>query len=225
MNNIKQLFKFAPEINKMEFNDKQLQIIETAEKLFADKGFKGTSVRDIAEEAGINVAMISYYFGSKEQLMEAIFEVRIGSVQMRLEDLLKDDSMTPIQKINMLIDEHVERVSQKESFYKIMITEQLINKNPVVIHAVNQLKIRNAELVGQLIKDGQKKGVFKKKVDLVLMLNTLVGTVSHTMMNKDYYREFYSLQSVSDEEFNTLLKRRVSVHIKSLFNELLTNEA
>lgn len=225
MTNIKQLFKFAPEINKMEFNDKQLQIIETAEKLFADKGFKGTSVRDIAEEAGINVAMISYYFGSKEQLMEAIFEVRIGSVQMRLEDLLKDDSMTPIQKINMLIDEHVERVSQKESFYKIMITEQLINKNPVVIHAVNQLKIRNAELVGQLIKDGQKKGVFKKKVDLVLMLNTLVGTVSHTMMNKDYYREFYSLQSVSDEEFNTLLKRRVSVHIKSLFNELLTNEA
>ena len=225
MINIKQLFKFAPEINKMEFNDKQLQIIETAEKLFADKGFKGTSVRDIAEEAGINVAMISYYFGSKEQLMEAIFEVRIGSVQMRLEDLLKDDSMTPIQKINMLIDEHVERVSQKESFYKIMITEQLINKNPVVIHAVNQLKIRNAELVGQLIKDGQKKGVFKKKVDLVLMLNTLVGTVSHTMMNKDYYREFYSLQSVSDEEFNTLLKRRVSVHIKSLFKELLTNEA
>ena len=225
MTNIKQLFKFAPEINKMEFNDKQLQIIETAEKLFADKGFKGTSVRDIAEEAGINVAMISYYFGSKEQLMEAIFEVRIGTVQMRLEDLLKDDSMTPIQKINMLIDEHVERVSQKESFYKIMITEQLINKNPVVIHAVNQLKIRNAELVGQLIKDGQKKGVFKKKVDLVLMLNTLVGTVSHTMMNKDYYREFYSLQSVSDEEFNTLLKRRVSVHIKSLFNELLTNEA
>ena len=225
MINIKQLFKFAPEINKMEFNDKQLQIIETAEKLFADKGFKGTSVRDIAEEAGINVAMISYYFGSKEQLMEAIFEVRIGSVQMRLEDLLKDDSMTPIQKINMLIDEHVERVSQKENFYKIMITEQLINKNPVVIHAVNQLKIRNAELVGQLIKDGQKKGVFKKKVDLVLMLNTLVGTVSHTMMNKDYYREFYSLQSVSDEEFNTLLKRRVSVHIKSLFKELLTNEA
>ena len=225
MTNIKQLFKFAPEINKMEFNDKQLQIIETAEKLFADKGFKGTSVRDIAEEAGINVAMISYYFGSKEQLMEAIFEVRIGSVQMRLEDLLKDDSMTPIQKINMLIDEHVERVSQKESFYKIMITEQLINKNPVVIHAVNQLKIRNAELVGQLIKDGQKKGVFKKKVDLVLKLNTLVGTVSHTMMNKDYYREFYSLQSVSDEEFNTLLKRKVSVHIKSLFKELLTNEA
>ena len=214
-----------PKSLKMEFNDKQLQIIETAEKLFADKGYKGTSVRDIAEEAGINVAMISYYFGSKEQLMEAIFEIRIGTVQMRIEDLLKDDSLTPLQKINMLIDEHVERVAQKECFYKIMITEQLINKNPAVLHAANQLKMRNAELVGQLIKDGQKKGAFKKKVDLILMLNSLVGTVWQTWINKEYYREFNNLQSLSDEEFNTLLKRKISVHIKSLFKELLTNEA
>ncbi len=209
----------------MEFNDKQLQIIEIAEKLFADRGFKGTSVRDIAEEAGINVAMISYYFGSKVKLMEAIFEVRIGSVQMRIENLIRDDSMTPLQKINKLIDEHVERVAQRECFYKIMITEQLVNKNPAVLHAANQLKIRNAELVGQLIKDGQKKSMFKKKVDLILMLNTLVGTVWQTWMNKSYYREFNNLQSLPDEEFNTLLKRKISVHIKTLFKELLTNES
>jgi len=209
----------------MEFNDKQLQIIETAEKLFADKGFKGTSVRDIAEAAGINVAMISYYFGSKLQLMEAIFAVRIGTVQMRIENLLKDDSITPLQKINMLVDEHVERVAEKECFYKIMITEQLINKTPAVLQAANQLKMRNAELVGQLIKDGQKKCVFKKKVDLILMLNTLVGTVWHTMINREYYREFNNLQSLSDDAFNTLIKKKISAHIKTLFKELLTDEA
>jgi AcrR family transcriptional regulator len=55
----------------MEFTDKQIQIIDIAERLFAERGFDGTSVRDIADEAGINVAMISYYFGSKEKLMEA----------------------------------------------------------------------------------------------------------------------------------------------------------
>ena len=209
----------------MEFNDKQVQIIETAERLFADRGFKGTSVRDIAEAAGINVAMISYYFGSKVKLMEAIFEVRIGSVQMRIENLIKDQTFSPLQKINMLVDEHIERVAQKECFFKIMITEQLFNKNPAVMHAANQLKIRNAELVGQLVKDGQKKGVFRKKVDLILMMNTLAGTVWHTMMNKDNYREFNNLQSLSDEEFNKLLKRRISIHIKALFKELLTNES
>ena len=209
----------------MEFNDKQLQIIEIAEKLFADKGFKGTSVREIADEAGINLAMISYYFGSKVKLMEAIFEVRIGSVQMRLENLLKDDSLTSLEKINMLVDEHVERVSQKECFFKIMIIEQLNNKNPAILHAARQLKIRNTELVSQLIKEGQKKGVFKKKVDVLLMVNTLVGTVWQTMINRDFYREFNNLQALTDEAFDKLIKRKISVHIKTLFKDILTNEA
>src|SRR5437868_10529650 len=144
----------------MEYNDKQIQIIEAAEKLFADKGFKGTSVRDIADEADINVAMISYYFGSKEQLMEAIFAVRIGSIQIRIENLIKDESLSPFEKINMLVDEHIERVAKKECFIKIMLIEQVINKNPEVIKAANHLKMKNAELVSQLIKDGQKKGAF-----------------------------------------------------------------
>ncbi len=209
----------------MEYNEKQIQIIETAERLFADKGFDGTSVRDIADEAGINVAMISYYFGSKEKLMEAIFDVRIGSVKMRIENLIKDDSIDPLQKVNMLIDEHIERVSNKECFFKIMVTEQLVKKNAAVINAARQLKIRNAELISELIKDGQKKGVFKKKIDVMLMVNTMVGTVWQTMMYRQYYREFNKLEAMPDEEFNTLIKRKLSIHIKKLFKDILTNEA
>ena len=60
----------------MEYNDKQVQIMEIAEILFAEKGFNGTSVRDIAEKANVNLAMISYYFGSKDKLLEALFGYR-----------------------------------------------------------------------------------------------------------------------------------------------------
>ncbi len=208
----------------MEFNDKQVQIIETAERLFADRGFDGTSVRDIAEEAGINIAMISYYFGSKEKLMEAIFELRVGSLQGRVETLIKDTSMSPVDKVNMLIDEHIDRVLQKQFFYRIMVSVQLTNKNPSIIKVANKIKIRNAEIVSELIKEGQKKGVFKKNIDIILMLNTLVGTVSQTMMSKEYYREFNNLLETSDEAFQTLLRRKLSIHIKSLFKAILTND-
>ena len=50
-----------------EFNEKQLEILQVAEQLFAEEGFDGTSVRDIAKKANVNIAMISYYFGSKEK--------------------------------------------------------------------------------------------------------------------------------------------------------------
>lgn len=134
----------------MEFNEKQIQIIETAEKLFATKGYDGTSVRDIADEAGVNVAMISYYFGSKEKLMEALFELRIGTVKIRVESLLQDETLTPIQKVNMLIDEHIERVMQKQAFYKIIVAVQLTHQNQAIVKASNKLKIRNAEVVSEL---------------------------------------------------------------------------
>jgi AcrR family transcriptional regulator len=209
----------------MNFNDKQIQIIETAERLCAERGFDGTSVRDIADEAGINVAMISYYFGSKEKLMEALFELRVGGIKMRVESLIKDESLTPIEKVNMLIDEHIDRVMQKQCFYKIMVGVQVTNKNPAILKAANNVKIRNAEVVAELIKDGQKKGVFKKKIDVVLMINTMVGTVSQTMMSQQYYQEFNNQLNIPDEEFQVILKRKLSIHIKTLFKVILTNEA
>ena len=224
---IKRLFNFA--LSKcfltMELNEKQIQIIETAERLFAERGFDGTSVRDIADEAGVNVAMISYYFGSKEKMMEALFELRVGSVKIRVESLIKDQSLSPLEKVNMLIDEHIDRVMQKQYFHKIMMGVVATNKNPAILKAANSVKIRNAEVVNELIKDGQKKGVFKKKIDVILMMNTMVGTVSQTMMSQTYYREFNKQQDMPDKEFEVLLKRRLSIHIKTLFKAILTNEA
>src|SRR4051812_9252444 len=91
---IKRLFSFAPDMKpQTENTDKKTQIIYTAEQLFSKKGFNGTSVREIAKEAGINIAMISYYFGSKEKLMEAVFERRSNNVRFQVEALLQDEKL------------------------------------------------------------------------------------------------------------------------------------
>ena len=208
----------------MNLSDKQIQIIKTAELLFAERGFDGTSVRDIAHEAGVNIAMISYYFGSKEKLMEALLEWRVGEIKIRVESLIKDDRYSPLEKVDMLIDEHIDRAMQKQSFHKIMVSVQVTNKNPSILKAANKVKIRNAKVIAELIKDGQKKGVFKKNIDLILMLNTLVGTVNQNMMSLDYYREFNGQMDMTDDAFHTAIKRKLSIHIKKLFKAILTNE-
>ena len=59
---------------KKKFSDKQKKILDVAEELIATKGFDATSVRDICSKAGINVAMISYYFGSKEKMMTFLYQ-------------------------------------------------------------------------------------------------------------------------------------------------------
>ena len=59
---------------KKKFSEKQIAILEVAEELIARKGFDGTSVRDISSKAGINVAMISYYFGAKEKMLAYLYQ-------------------------------------------------------------------------------------------------------------------------------------------------------
>ncbi len=54
------------------------KILDTAERLFAEKGFDGVSVREITSRAGCNVASVSYYFGSKKELYLTVFRERLA---------------------------------------------------------------------------------------------------------------------------------------------------
>jgi AcrR family transcriptional regulator len=83
--------------------DKREHILSVAEELFGEKGFDGTSVRDIAQSAGVNLAMISYYFGSKEKLLESLIEFRTGYAYGILEELNKDETLSPWDKIDRLV--------------------------------------------------------------------------------------------------------------------------
>jgi hypothetical protein len=96
----------------------------------------------------------------------------------------------------------------------------------MIIDMMNDFKKRHVAIISELIKDGQKKGVFKKKaIDVMLMVNTMVGTVAQMMVGIDYYRNINNLQDMPDEEFETLVKRKLGIHIKTLFKAILTYEA
>ena len=56
--------------------DKKDHIIKKAVELIAEKGFEGSSIRALAAKAEVNIAMVNYYFGSKEKLFEALVEKR-----------------------------------------------------------------------------------------------------------------------------------------------------
>ncbi|SFV05539.1 TetR/AcrR family transcriptional regulator [Pseudoduganella namucuonensis] len=60
-------------------------ILVAAERLFAARGYHGVSIRDIANEAGVQFALIGYYYGNKLELYHHIFELRSGYIKERLE--------------------------------------------------------------------------------------------------------------------------------------------
>jgi AcrR family transcriptional regulator len=208
----------------MEYNDKQVQIMETAEVLFAEKGFNGTSVRDIAEKAHVNLAMISYYFGSKDKLLESLFDYRGEHIKLKLESMVEDKTLGSFEKLELLIDHYIEKVMNQQCFSRIMVREQVVNHTGITAKLITQMKKRNQEIISKLIHQGQKKGEFKRNIDIPLMMATLVGTAGHLIATQPYYREINNLQSMSEEEFQKLIKKKLSQHLKKLFKAILTND-
>ena len=208
----------------MDFNDKQLKIIETAERLFAEKSYDGTSVRDIAEEAGINVAMISYYFGSKEKLLEALFSYRAGGTTHKLESMLLNKELAPLEKINIMIDFYIDKFQSQHCFFKIMMREQVASQHSVTSGLIQHFKKRNQQLVKQLIHEGQKSGEFNKNVDVPILMATLIGTMGHQIATQHFYREINNLQDMPEEQFQKLMKKKLTVHLKFIFKAILTHE-
>jgi AcrR family transcriptional regulator len=209
---------------KQEFSEKQRHILEVAERLFATNGYEGTSVRDIAHEAGVNIAMISYYFGSKEKLLQSVFEMRVQFIQVQLESMLSNEQLSPLEKVYQFLDNFVERMMNQQQFHKIMVREQIAQKYEPITKLILDAKKRNQELVKKLITDGQKKGVFKKNVDLSLVLITVIGTANQMISTQHIYREINNLEHLSDEDFQKLIRKRLSVHLKILFKAILTYE-
>ncbi len=205
----------------MGYTEKQLKILSTAEQLFATRGFDGTSVRDIAEASDVNVAMISYYFGSKEKLLQAIFRSRTETLSEKIEALLKDDSLTPLQKMEFVIDDYIDRIVEKQKFYKLMLAEHSMGNNVTISTLIRDMKMKNSQLISKLIKDGQDKKVFKKGIDVILLINTVFGTAIHTFIGAEFYVEYYGIKTNSEAELHALIKKKLNTHIKELCKAIL----
>lgn len=198
--------------------------MEMAEVLFAEKGFNGTSVRDIAEKANVNLAMISYYFGSKDKLLEAIFSYRGETFKMKLETLIEDKKLNSLEKMNTLIDHYIDKIMKQQCFSRIMVREQVVNHTGITAELIYEMKKRNQALISQIIHQGQKNGEFRKNIDIPLMSATLIGTTNNLVATQHYYRQLNDLQAMPDDEFQKYIKKKMSQHLKKIFKVILTNE-
>jgi AcrR family transcriptional regulator len=198
-------------------SDKREHILTSAEKLFAEKGFDGTSVRDIAQLAGVNLAMISYYFGSKEKLLEALIEFRAMYAYGILEELNKNESLSPWDKIDRLVEFYVDRILNNLPFHNIMYQESATNyRSDEIKNKVITIKMRNLDQITKIIADGQQKKLFRQ-VDIPMTVGTIMGTISSYTQSRSYSCLILALQeNVNDETYRQRLAVRLKSHLKQL---------
>ena len=204
-----------------EFNEKQMQILQVTEKLFAEKGFDGTSIRDIAKQANINIAMVSYYFGSKEKMLEALIYSRISDMKLQLESLSKE-AISPVEKINKLIELYIHRINKNKGIYQILHFELTSKKREIDLKSFAEVKKQNFEIIKKIIVEGQEKGIFKQDINLILIPSSILGPFFHFQMNRLNYEEMLDLKT--DEAYDNYIKNELTKHIQQTIQSLLLHE-
>jgi len=206
---------------KNDLNDKQIQILNVAETLFAEKGFDGTSIRDISKVAKINIAMVSYYFGSKEKLLESLILFKTSGLKEQLFHLI-DENLEPFDKINKLIALYVNRINCNKGIYRILHFELASKKKALEIQSFSEIKKANLKSMELIIQEGQAKGVFRKDVIIPLLTPTILGTYFHFNMNKPFFEEILDLKT--DEDYDNYVKTDLTKHIQQTIKALLIHE-
>ena len=195
------------------------KILFTAEKLFAEKGFYATSTRDIAKSAGVNVSMISYYFGSKEKLFEEIFKVRMKEGQSFAYEILENPQLNEWEKLIKIIGNYINRVKTLPEFYSILQSVYNINNsgNEQILSFLRTSKIGYIKIYQRILEEGCESGVFTKKPDLFFLHSVIVGTVFYSKQGMNLYRELSGNQS--DEYYNIYydnLTQNLTILLKDL---------
>jgi AcrR family transcriptional regulator len=195
--------------------DKKELIIDTAVELFAEKGFEGTSIRDLAAKAEVNVAMINYYFGSKDKLFEAIVEHRSGYIREKLELILTDNSISEINKVFFIIEYYVNKIVSNHQYHRLLHQELMLKQREGIHEKISEIFTRNRQVMRTIIENGIKKKVFKK-VDPELTIASIIGTINQIMLSKSICSMSVSEGKKIDPYNSEELKKRLVKHLKQL---------
>jgi len=116
----------------MTENDKQTEekIFEAATDVFVEKGMDGARMQDIASLAGINKALLHYYFRTKDQLFNKVFEMIAGRMIAKFSPVF-DEKLTLEEKIRFFYKAHIQFMQDNPRLPGFILNE--INRNPARI--------------------------------------------------------------------------------------------
>lgn len=178
------------------------RILEAARKIFVQKGMAGARMQDIADEAGINKALLHYYFRSKEKLFEVIFIGAADKLFPRINDIFNADQPL-FEKIEAFCEEYITLVMENPYLPLFVLNE--INKDPeYFLQKVWRGKSQpHPEKFLAQIEAEVKKGKIRNISPLHLLTNlismTIFPFVAKPMFQKNYRLDELQWRSLMEQ--------------------------
>jgi len=158
-------------LTEEELTRKRHEIFSAAVSLFLEKGFNETSMREIADVAGMGKSSLYDYFKTKDEILIWYFEDEIADFTAVAQEIAKQP-FGPVEKLHRILGKQMERLLENKDFF-IKLSFELQRLNAVSQMRVQKMRHTYQDLLRGVIEMGIQDGVFRP-VDTLLATRLLI---------------------------------------------------
>lgn len=207
-------------MNKKGSGTREL-LIEKATPLFAKKGYDGTTIKDICDATGMNVSLVSYYFGGKEGLFHSCIE-SFGEFGLKTAEriLVPPKSKQEFDiRMNMFLDEMIS-IHFEQIDLMTLIHREMENHNQKSSEIFKKTFHKVFELMVGFFETARGFGIINKDLDPKLCSSILFGSVKSYFMMNSKVKKLFSIPEMD----NPISRKKIRDHYIKIFCEGFCNE-
>ena len=205
----------------MAGEERRSQILAVAVSLFSNKGFSGTTTKEIAHAAGVSEAMVFRHFANKEELYAAILDHKACSHEnfdpavMAAEAIKRKDDRAVFESLALGALNHHE----KDPEFQRLLLHSALEKHELAEMFFNEFVRRVYEFLGAYISERQRDGAFVE-VDPAIVVRCFIGMVMHQSLNNNLWDPDRRLLNISNESaakyFTDILLNGITVKTNAI---------
>ena len=184
---------------RMAGEERRLQILNVAVSLFSEKGFRGTTTKEIAQAAGVSEAMVFRHFATKEELYAAILDHkacdgRFEPAHMAADAIGSKDDRAVFEELALGALNH----HQKDPEFQRLLLHSALEKHQLAQMFFDEYVRRVYDFLGSYIRERQREGALIE-IDPAIIVRCFIGMVMHHSLNNNLWDSARRLLNISNE--------------------------
>jgi AcrR family transcriptional regulator len=198
----------------MSHDNTKNNLIKAATSLFAKMGYSATSVKQIADEAGVNVSLVSYYFGGKEGLYRSCLEAHMGDIGNQFNAFIS--SFSSFEEFKVKLKLFAETVISKglEDDEVYCIIRRDVEKDPIDPHVLEVFKKTIVPMFERLtifISKGQKAGYLRNDISANHLSVLFMGSLQHNIRADRLRKKLYGVSLSEQKERDAFINAAIEM--------------
>jgi AcrR family transcriptional regulator len=204
-------------------------LLQHAKRVFYEKGYDGATVKDLADAAGVNVSLVSYYFGGKEGLYRECL-TRFGQERFefaeRMLSSVDEASLTPEDfklRLTLFLSEFIE-AQMREPEVAGILHREITNPNSDLLQGFGNIFIRHFEAIVRFVLLAQKKGIVRKDLEPQIASALLISGLVHLMRMEPLAKKLYQRSFFDPAQRGELARTAVSFFLDGVIQRHAPSE-